>query len=189
MRGKHSSPERNLERRRIIPAHAGQTGCWAWRWGARRDHPRACGANGTFSVAHARGAGSSPRMRGKLPVGGALASRGRIIPAHAGQTQCSIHGRAWSPDHPRACGANSNKGSATVSASGSSPRMRGKRRFRPLPSLRVRIIPAHAGQTSTGHRRPAAWPDHPRACGANSDNSSTTTSKSGSSPRMRGKLG
>ena len=29
--------------------------------------------------------------------------------------------------------------------------------------------------------------DHPRACGANSDNSSTTTSRSGSSPRVRGK--
>ena len=65
--------------------------------------------------------------------------------------------------------------------------MRGKHGAHAAKTARNRIIPAHAGQTGSDRGGTIQNQDHPRACGANSDNSSTTTSKSGSSPRMRGK--
>ena len=50
---------------RIIPAHAGQTATPILSLNALADHPRACGANGGVLAGFLRGAGSSPRMRGK----------------------------------------------------------------------------------------------------------------------------
>ena len=89
MRGKHEQHRTRLPRRRIIPAHAGQTGSDGKRHPTRSDHPRACGANaGVLAVilgVHFE-SGSSPRMRGKLiPTVKQFAAH-RIIPAHAGQT-------------------------------------------------------------------------------------------------------
>ena len=52
-----------------------------------------------------------------------------------------------------------------------------------------RIIPARAGQTTTTRTRPSCAPDHPRACGANLNASSSQTARNGSSPRVRGKPG
>ena len=132
---------------RIIPAHAGQTTIFSFNSARWSDHPRACGANGVWGVFNIRGHGSSPRMRGKPAVIYPRLGARRIIPAHAGQT----HGRRYmadrTPDHPRACGANSTKYNARHMPTGSSPRMRGKQgRVRADP-IRRRIIPAHAGQT------------------------------------------
>ena len=92
------------------------------------------------------------------------------------------------PDHPRACGANETLFPRNYSPYGSSPRVRGKPKRLAHKSDVSRIIPARAGQTIRQTGRLADCADHPRACGANSDNSSTTTSRSGSSPRVRGKL-
>ena len=67
--------------------------------------------------------------------------------------------------------------------------MRGKRwPARRLTTLR-RIIPARAGQTWPCTRARTSRPDHPRACGANLNASSSQTARNGSSPRVRGKPG
>ena len=71
---------------------------------------------------------------------------------------------------------------------GSSPRVRGKLRYRHYPLLVARIIPAHAGQTCCRRRPSRSRPDHPRACGANPLSRTLIFSSVGSSPRMRGKL-
>ena len=86
MRGKPACIHMWIAALRIIPAHAGQT--WLCRWvpAAGPDHPRACGANQPMRPQHPAVAGSSPRMRGKRRVRAAPSGRGRIIPAHAGQT-------------------------------------------------------------------------------------------------------
>ncbi len=71
---------------------------------------------------------------------------------------------------------------------GSSPRIRGKRTFLVEQSTRVRLIPAHTGKTetsSTGYLRRRA---HPRAYGENKGAFAKSLAKSGSSPRIRGKL-
>ena len=66
--------------------------------------------------------------------------------------------------------------------------MRGKRmRFIPS-SLSLRIIPAHAGQTTNQNAHGVSTSDHPRACGANQTWRHERGRRHGSSPRMRGKL-
>ena len=51
----------------------------------------------------------------------------------------------------------------------------------------MRIIPAHAGQTSGVRVDVSGTADHPRACGANRPDTPTGPPQAGSSPRMRGK--
>ena len=188
MRGKPLGSGQRSQRRRIIPAHAGQTYVTSDGNNNGPDHPRACGANSlpmTFIIDRN---GSSPRMRGKLGHVHDRAGEARIIPAHAGQTfRRSASCTRW-PDHPRACGANACATSSDISRSGSSPRMRGKLELRKQPDGRVRIIPAHAGQTPTSPSEAPATSDHPRACGANPLSLSHRAVTPGSSPRMRGKL-
>ena len=133
--------------------------------------------------------GSSPRMRGKQGGRRKLEREIRIIPAHAGQTLAYYKPLQLPSDHPRACGANSALRPSNILQSGSSPRMRGKRRCQLSQMARDRIIPAHAGQTTTVYGRYFGPSDHPRACGANMLSPPTFTVTSGSSPRMRGKRG
>ena len=91
------------------------------------------------------------------------------------------------PDHPRACGANDAGDVVLPMQIGSSPRMRGKPgHFHGVQRV-VRIIPAHAGQTSRRRRVPVTNSDHPRACGANVTLDGLIIVPGGSSPRMRGK--
>ena len=187
MRGK---PARGLSRKgrpRIIPAHAGQT---TWRSCAASnpaDHPRACGANPLGQINVSGFAGSSPRMRGKLPLLQHVLHGERIIPAHAGQTHHRSCPVICYPDHPRACGANVRHRRSRPRQNGSSPRMRGKQGGRRKLEREIRIIPAHAGQT--GRVSPCRNPcsDHPRACGANPIPPEKWKGGRGSSPRMRGK--
>ena len=65
--------------------------------------------------------------------------------------------------------------------------MRGKRNAVNQTLNNVRIIPAHAGQTSRLLRLCFASADHPRACGANYSLALSGVFAFGSSPRMRGK--
>ena len=76
-----------------------------------------------------------------------------------------------------------------MTPNGSSPRMRGKPGWSAQRQDNRRIIPAHAGQTSNIAFSCANCSDHPRACGANVPFSAVCLVDSGSSPRMRGKLG
>ncbi len=173
---------------RIIPAHAGQTTFLNKTLANPADHPRACGANLiVFGVVHTH-LGSSPRMRGKLEVKEFKSTATRIIPAHAGQTSTLGMTVVRPSDHPRACGANFATLVGSQLQNGSSPRMRGKRRFSRSTRRDGRIIPAHAGQTVCGACSTSVATDHPRACGANGKISSKTMVRTGSSPRMRGKL-
>ena len=133
--------------------------------------------------------GSSPRMRGKRHRVRGHGRGRRIIPAHAGQTNPRQTPRITTTDHPRACGANRPRSRPGTFKNGSSPRMRGKRGGYTRLPRHVRIIPAHAGQTSPTCRTSVSATDHPRACGANYPNIASELWFDGSSPRMRGKRG
>ena len=187
MRGKLEVKEFKSTATRIIPAHAGQTSTLGMTVVRPSDHPRACGANDDFLVQLGAMVGSSPRMRGKRCVGRVQHPWPRIIPAHAGQTRRDISTSGRSPDHPRACGANGKISSKTMVRTGSSPRMRGKLRVERGRDDKIRIIPAHAGQTHGRRYMADRTPDHPRACGANSTKYNARHMPTGSSPRMRGK--
>ena len=153
------------------------------------DHPRACGANEASDLAEAASDGSSPRVRGKHDCQTSRRSGYRIIPARAGQTRRGVRVSSTSPDHPRACGANSCSLSRLSSTSGSSPRVRGKLRSRYRHAICYRIIPARAGQTLAGSEGGTTASDHPRACGANAIVIRRSDTPPGSSPRVRGKPG
>ena len=167
MRGKHPAIFRAAPNSRIIPAHAGQTLSGTALVPHRTDHPRACGANKNNVLTEELIAGSSPRMRGKLPWWFRRRCYHRIIPAHAGQTWQQREHERDRPDHPRACGANPATNVIWNGRCGSSPRMRGKLGQRTGDNALERIIPAHAGQTTRNRRRCTCSTDHPRACGAN----------------------
>ena len=90
MRGKRIPVYPYCREIRIIPAHAGQTDRKLPSNSSSTDHPRACGANCHVCYCLRLGAGSSPRMRGKLPLNPEYGLQWRIIPAHAGQTRYSV---------------------------------------------------------------------------------------------------
>ena len=188
MRGKPCGSGGAAWCRRIIPAHAGQTGSPTHTRCGSSDHPRACGANPTQYGTAGWVFGSSPRMRGKLDLLVQHLIGARIIPAHAGQTVRLRHAGTPTTDHPRACGANPLTHRMIIGSFGSSPRMRGKQDRPDSPLQNYRIIPAHAGQTLMFLSSRVILPDHPRACGANFFSRAHTCGGVGSSPRMRGKL-
>ena len=187
MRGKLKHLGDLIDHRWIIPAHAGQT----YRYGCGRhrqpDHPRACGANPVRTVPSLWASGSSPRMRGKQRLTSIEHFAERIIPAHAGQTAVPTVADGTRSDHPRACGANHDCVRPLFRPFGSSPRMRGKHAVAGAARRVVRIIPAHAGQTSGLTYPMPSVADHPRACGANFRVREVVDAYAGSSPRMRGK--
>ncbi len=187
MRGKHGPSCRVRQGNRIIPAHAGQTASNSPTSNCATDHPRACGANQNQRVRSLVCSGSSPRMRGKRARRRVRRGRGRIIPAHAGQTRRYCVWSCADPDHPRACGANAGEHVGGAHAGGSSPRMRGKPLKSNVACVSTRIIPAHAGQTSRESSTSSPASDHPRACGANCVRRGPACLCTGSSPRMRGK--
>ena len=125
-------------------------------------------------------------MRGQRIWPLCFAAASRIIPARAGPTTIFLSLISIPSDHPRSCGANVRPPIRLVSLCGSSPLVRGQR-WRARSCCRfVRIIPARAGPTGTGPRKPETTSDHPRSCGANIPFSRGGSPISGSSPLVRG---
>ena len=151
----------------ITPAYAGKTALLSRLASLSGDHPRVCGEN-TDAIRRLEGLeGSPPRMRGKqISVCGRIASSG-ITPAYAGKTSLWLLPFCGSGDHPRVCGENSATLSAQLCASGSPPRMRGKRMEDHRPSEILGITPAYAGKTDGMTKSRKSRRDHPRVCGEN----------------------
>ncbi|EFH10695.1 hypothetical protein HMPREF0731_3080 [Pseudoroseomonas cervicalis ATCC 49957] len=89
----------------------------------------------------------------------------RFIPAPAGNTALGMPGTQATPVHPRACGEHSHGAPRQRRQSGSSPRLRGTQAPGRRRPVRIRFIPAPAGNTRC-LQSPASTPAvHPRACG------------------------
>ena len=167
MRGKPRSSVTLPNLHGITPADAGKTNHKGRRNLCDRDHPRGCGENFATSTNSFIGAGSPPRMRGKLKAEGFCDDEPRITPADAGKTTWQTLTSTPTQDHPRGCGEN--KGGLVISflSRGSPPRMRGKPHSPYISPPRVRITPADAGKTNGGNRCLKTKRDHPRGCGEN----------------------
>ena len=87
VRGQLASITRKTVSSRIIPARAGPTDVPSCRAALPPDHPRSCGANGRKRLTDAHLRGSSPLVRGQLPVLQLEVYGARIIPARAGPTK------------------------------------------------------------------------------------------------------
>ena len=110
-----------------------------------------------------------------------------LIPAHAGKTLQDIFDLVSAAAHPRSRGENLNAPLVSAPLTGSSPLTRGK-----PPHLRAftcggRLIPAHAGKTTTPLPSILSWWAHPRSRGENLDAIPHARDDLGSSPLTRGK--
>ena len=88
--------------------------------------------------------------------------------------------------HPRACGEHDADAAGDVIGCGSSPRVRGTRRFPKRTNCGSRFIPARAGNTGRHDDRRRELAVHPRACGEHLEIGLGVTRTGGSSPRVRG---
>ena len=127
-------------------------------------------------------------MRGKRIKADSSIFRVRLIPACAGKTESWSH-RAANPEaHPRVCGENCARRIFPHCRLGSSPRVRGKPTHGTTRANRGRLIPACAGKTTRRRKTPRRLRAHPRVCGENYTENAPVRSRTGSSPRVRGKL-
>ena len=131
----------------IIPACAGNTNPVVYSWLKHGDHPRVCGEHElTMAPVHVP-MGSSPRVRGtQASLCGYQVDPG-IIPACAGNTNCSTVCKRASRDHPRVCGEHGSSVAPFARYGGSSPRVRGTHAPLVLDTDTTGIIPACAGNT------------------------------------------
>ena len=132
--------------------------------------------------------GSSPLTRGKLAALEDDQAGFGLIPAHAGKTRCPRGRSGRVRAHPRSRGENHRSITLPLPRGGSSPLTRGKPHDGPHRSLRRRLIPAHAGKTSSGFAWRAVSTAHPRSRGENGDAVGHVITDGGSSPLTRGKL-
>ena len=147
-----------------------------------------CGEYCKQHVGQLKMLGSSPLVRGIHLLNFRTKNLKRIIPACAGNTskgkkQCYIQ-----RDHPRLCGEYFNRAFQNVNVQGSSPLVRGIRRYPPYKPLVHRIIPACAGNTQPRQAQNRQIWDHPRLCGEYKVISLYITLILGSSPLVRGIL-
>ena len=112
-----------------------------------------------------------------------------LIPASAGQTNRVGEFHPVIRAHPRECGADAVGISTSAGGQGSSPRVRGRRHALRQIHVIQGLIPASAGQTASGCVGEAWCGAHPRECGADSNCSRDGRTRSGSSPRVRGRQG
>ena len=71
----------------ITPAYAGKSDCRCEGGAVMGDHPRVCGEKLPGPIIMALGAGSPPRMRGKVADMRKAGINPRITPAYAGKSK------------------------------------------------------------------------------------------------------
>ena len=171
---------------RFIPACAGNGSSGASIKASRPVHPRVCGERAMRACAWASAAGSSPRVRGTVPVLVIRSAGYRFIPACAGNGVMNRYSATAVSVHPRVCGERRLGTFLVAQSVGSSPRVRGTGDI-PIERLHsFRFIPACAGNGGVLTSRRIVPSVHPRVCGERSCCSAARAFSSGSSPRVRG---
>ena len=188
VRGKHQRESCRLVRLGLIPACAGKTVVLFSLFSLVRAHPRVCGENTPAQVLSLQARGSSPRVRGKLHSQCVFIERSGLIPACAGKTATRSPPPPSPTAHPRVCGENRDRKRLYQGRAGSSPRVRGKHHLGRALGTEDRLIPACAGKTRSPGCISSRDTAHPRVCGENPVNATGKRWRSGSSPRVRGKL-
>ena len=173
-------------RKRFIPACAGNRKYWASSAGVITVHPRVCGEQVLRTTVTLPGCGSSPRVRGTAYPGGTSSPYIRFIPACAGNRGVPLRPGQDPTVHPRVCGEQFVDLPRHNMTRGSSPRVRGTGN-RPLCCCRWRrFIPACAGNRALCRPNPTVRSVHPRVCGEQFTMNKARMTGNGSSPRVRG---
>ena len=171
---------------RFIPARAGNTLIDPERPGSGPVHPRSRGEHALMCLGFFVHNGSSPLARGTLPDRGLLGDDDRFIPARAGNTWRAGASTSWSPVHPRSRGEHATASRKPSGPIGSSPLARGTHRRRARGGVRVRFIPARAGNTSRTPSPSSTATVHPRSRGEHPGSPGPSMPWCGSSPLARG---
>ena len=164
-RGTLDVAPRRADRRRAIPAWAGNASPSRTAAISRSGHPRVGGERSGCRERIGWNAGPSPRGRG-TPMRPRRRSRAvRAIPAWAGNAP--VRGRRFRgcPGHPRVGGERLHGARHFTLASGPSPRGRGTPPRRIGAIERGRAIPAWAGNALLCHIRTRTHTGHPRVGG------------------------
>ena len=193
--------------RRFIPACAGNSRPIRRICRGPPVHPRVCGELRGRRSATPSPAGSSPRVRRNslrlkslafVLAGSSPRVRGtrrqrigrrplmRFIPACAGNSCCGAATPWRCPVHPRVCGELVSGSNSQSSGRGSSPRVRGTHPHHGRQRVRLRFIPACAGNSAASIAFRIRATVHPRVCGELWWNDDTFPADDGSSPRVRG---
>ena len=147
-----------------------------------------CGEKCLDGITHGMIAGSPPRVRGKGPDDRAHPLVPGITPACAGKRKPHLHKKGCTWDHPRVCGEKAVAHIWWYSWIGSPPRMRGKDGVNDSAQAVTGITPACAGKSLEIARATQNLRDHPRVCGEKQSRQRCRMSRTGSPPRMRGKV-
>ena len=166
-RGKLEDSRPATRRQGLIPTHAGKTRRRSRGRSPTRAHPHSRGENDNARHNALLKAGSSPLTRGKPPRG-SRASRTR-----------------WA--HPHSRGENFMRSASQLSSLGSSPLTRGKLPRHAHACTVERLIPTHAGKTTTDASYPGRTWAHPHSRGENHPWHVKPVVVTGSSPLTRGK--
>ena len=130
--------------------------------------------------------GSSPLARGTLLVHNILGLLVGLIPARAGNTdRCLLHPVSVRA-HPRSRGEHKSVYARIQITPGSSPLARGTHTVYQCHHARVGLIPARAGNTSSGSAPAKSSRAHPRSRGEHEQCGRFLDVSLGSSPLARG---
>ena len=147
VRGKVSAGGRDARQPGITPACAGKRSSCASTRLVARDHPRVCGEKRPCRARKMQGAGSPPRVRGKVALPAKPPELFGITPACAGKSITPSGATNRNEDHPRVCGEKYQPESMILSFAGSPLRVRGKDDHRLQRVIRDGITPACAGKS------------------------------------------
>ena len=148
-RGEHCPGRRErVPEPRFIPARAGNTPWSASRANPGSVHPRSRGEHVPRGGNWPLSAGSSPLARGTQYAGWRAHLSRRFIPARAGNTSSRSPSTRTAPVHPRSRGEHRTGKRDPGDGRGSSPLARGTRHLGNRAPVRLRFIPARAGNTT-----------------------------------------
>ena len=185
-RGTRPRRDARRYRRRLIPAHAGNTLLGEARVVEWEAHPRSRGEHVSSRAVQSRLEGSSPLTRG-TPVGFRCGMLDwRLIPAHAGNTLGALRIAHLPWAHPRSRGEHWLFYVSSCGVGGSSPLTRGTLLLAQRQRGLERLIPAHAGNTSGFPSGDGDLGAHPRSRGEHCMNVEFASVLTGSSPLTRG---
>ena len=174
------------QRRRFIPAGAGNTRPPAARSRQPSVHPRGRGEHGVWCPNSPPRSGSSPRARGTPPSIRPSSFHIRFIPAGAGNTRSRDGESDSRAVHPRGRGEHLRRQNVDQDKFGSSPRARGTLYASKQRSIGCRFIPAGAGNTIVLLPSQLLKSVHPRGRGEHHRQHKMNPPPIGSSPRARG---
>ena len=186
VRGNQCANRCYRERRRSIPACAGEPMPTARRKPRRAVYPRVCGGTRDRQHTISPSRGLSPRVRGNRLGGPGRRGRQGSIPACAGEPGHVPQPTEFFQVYPRVCGGTPPGLTGRRWRGGLSPRVRGNPRLATASVALPGSIPACAGEPMRCASMYAAWGVYPRVCGGTAPVLATGTELWGLSPRVRG---